>query len=85
MIIRELEIQEKITTWLEENEIYTSTVVFTFELCDGLLSITVYNDMDYEDLLNLIGYNDSCDKSGYILCEGKTVLLKGLALANIVL
>ena len=85
MIPKEIAIQDKITKWLEENEIYASTVIFTFEIDGGLLSITTYSDLDYEDLINLIGYKTSCDKSGYILCEGRTILLKGIALANFLL
>lgn len=85
MIPREIDIQNKITKWLEDNEIYASTVIFTFEIDNGLLSITVYSKSDYEDLIDLIGYKTSCDKSGYVLCEGKTVLLTGLALTRFLL
>lgn len=82
---REIEIQDKITKFLEDNEVWASTVVFTFEAAGGLLSITVYSECDYEDLLELIGYRTSCDKGGYTLCSGKTVLLQGLALTRFLL
>ena len=84
MIPREIEIQEKVTSWLEKNGIYASTVTFTYESNNGLLSITVYTKDDYEDLLKLTGYKDSCDKSGYTLYD-RTLFLTGLALTGILL
>ena len=85
MIPKEIMIQESIIKALEEKDIYASTVIFTYEIDNGLLSITVYSNSDWEDLLELTGYKNSCDKSGYILCEGKTILLKGVALINFLL
>lgn len=81
-MIKEEKIQEQVKTALLRQEIYPLSVFFTYEVCNGLLAITVIDD--FKELLEFLQYTDTCDKSGFeIFPESKTVVLTGMALAKL--
>lgn len=82
---REERIQEQVRKALEEKEIYPFSIVFTGKLGNGgLLAITTYIKSDLGTLLEVLGYDVMCDKSGYVVLEeNNTILMMGMALSNL--
>ena len=83
---REEKIEDQVRKILERREIYPFNITYTFELSGGLLSVTVYEEADLEDLLGALSYYSQCDKSGYLVIpETCTVIMTGMALLNLVM
>lgn len=81
---REERFQESVIQFLGEHDIYPFSVIYTYELSNGILAITTYVKEDYESILDLLDYKSQCDRSGYLLFpEYNTMLLRGMALANL--
>ncbi len=83
-IPRETEIQEDIVAKLDRYDIHPYSVVCSFAISEGIISITFYIKQDLSEFLDLLDYKSQCDKSGYlILEENNTIILSGLALINL--
>lgn len=81
----EIEIQDSIIKKLSEDyNISPFSVICTFQTEHaGLLSMTFYINTDLKELLDILDYDNQCDKSGYlILNESNTLILYDLALIN---
>lgn len=81
----EVRTQEEAILKLSSYDIYPFSVVFTYAggKSDGLLSITFFLDSDLDKLLEVLDYQNQCDKSGYfIVKEYNTIVLSGIALIN---
>jgi len=78
-----MEIEEKTVKFLENHNIYPFSVFFTDVIGSGALSITFYIEEDLNEFLNILGYKNLCDTSGYdIFLEDRTILLTGRGLMN---
>jgi len=78
-----MEIEEKTVKFLENHNIYPFSVFFTDVIGSGALSITFYIEEDLNEFLNILGYKNLCDTSGYdIFPEDRTILLTGRGLMN---
>lgn len=82
---RELEIQDMITKKLKDNNIYPFSVICTFGLgFSGLVSITFYLKSEIKEVLDLLDYNNLCDKSGHLILEdNNTIIFTGIGLLNL--
>ena len=81
---REIEMQEKVTNYLTDHNIYPFSVTVSYSIDSGILGITFYFTQDLNDFLDLAGYEYLCDKSGYTILENtKTVLVSGLPLVKL--
>ena len=83
---REENIQEQVREYLEKKEIYSHSIIYTYEFGGiyGLLGVTVYNKDDLEDLLKLLDYDSLCDKTGYtVIEEYNTLIISGSSLAKL--
>jgi hypothetical protein len=71
---------------LLSQELYPSSVFFTYERNGGCLAITFMAREDIDTFLDSLDYKSMCDKSGFtVYPTTRTVLLEGMALAKIVL
>lgn len=80
-----IDMQENVIDKLQSNEIYPFSVIFSYEAGDnnGILAITLYTELDYERLLDLLEYESQCDKTGFVvLKDTNTVILSDMALIN---
>jgi hypothetical protein len=83
---REESIQEQVRKYFEKKEIYSHSIIYTYEFGGiyGLLGITLYNNDDLQDLLKLLDYNSLCDKTGYVVIEEyNTLIISGSSLAKL--
>ena len=81
----EIRTQEDAIYKLSSYEIYPFSVIFTYSggIQSGLLSITFFLDSDIDKLLNILDYQNQCDKTGYLIIrEYNTIILSGIALIN---
>lgn len=84
IIPREEQIQEDIVEKLDKYDIHPFSVICSFIINGGVVSITFYIRQELNEVLNLLGYKSLCDKSGYlILEENNTLILSDLALINL--
>ena len=77
--------QEEALRKLSSHELYPFSVIFTYSggIPDGLLSITFFSPQDIDRMLEVLDYQNQCDKSGYfIVREYSTIVLSGIALIN---
>ena len=80
---REFTIQENVLSFLEKHSIYPFSVICTFVLLNGVVSITFFLREDLDNFLELIGYKSLCDNSGFIILkDNNTILLTDKALLN---
>lgn len=84
-ITKEVDIEEELNNSLVNNKLYPFNITFTKGLgFNGLVSITFFIKSDLDELLNIVGYNKLCDKSGHlILNENNTIIFTGMALVNL--
>lgn len=81
---REIELQDAITEFLTEHNIFPFSVTISYSIDSGVLGITFYFIQDLKDFLSLMGYEYLCDKSGYTILENtNTVLISGLPLVKL--
>lgn len=81
---REIELQDAITEFLTEHNIFPFSVTVSYSIDSGVLGITFYFIQDLKDFLSLMGYEYLCDKSGYTILENtNTVLISGLPLVKL--
>lgn len=81
---REIEIQERVTNFLTDHNIYPFSVTISYSIDSGILGITFYFTQDLNDFLGIMGYEYLCDKSGYTILENtNTVLISGLPLVKL--
>lgn len=74
-------IEEKTIEFLETHNIYPFSVFFTDIIGSGALSITFFIEDDLKEFLEILGYKNLCDTSGYdIFPEERTILLTGQGL-----
>ena len=81
----EIKTQEEAIKKLTLLELYPFSVIFTYAggIGDGLLSITFFSPKDIDRLLEVLDYQNQCDKTGYyIVREYNTIILSGIALIN---
>lgn len=81
---REIELQDAITEFLTEHNIFPFSVTVSYSIDSGVLGITFYFIQDLKDFLKIMGYEYLCDKSGYTILENtNTVLISGLPLVKL--
>lgn len=81
---REIDLQDKITAFLVDHNIFPFSVTISYAIDSGILGITFYLRKDLDDFLDLMNYDVLCDKSGYIILENsQTVLVSGLPLVKL--
>lgn len=81
---REIRIQEDIVDKLDKYDIHPFSVICSFSIGEGIISITFYLKQDLTEFLDLLNYKSQCDKTGYLVLEdNNTVILSGLALINL--
>ena len=81
---REEEIQNNVTKFLVDHEIFPFSVIYTdcFGV-GGLLAITFWISLDTGELLDCLDYSRICDKNGFIILEeNNTVMMTGYAFLN---
>lgn len=81
---REIRIQEDIVDKLDKCDIHPFSVICSFSIGEGIISMTFYLRQDLTEFLDLLNYRSQCDKTGYLVLEdNNTVILSGLALINL--
>lgn len=76
-------VQDGAAKVLEELGIIPYSLIFTYKIEGGCLSITLFMKEALDLLLKELKYYDQCDKSGFnIFPESNTVILTGMALSN---
>lgn len=76
-------VQEGAVKVLEELGIIPYSLIFTYKIEGGCLSITLFMKEALDLLLKKLQYYEQCDKSGFnIFPESNTVILTGMALSN---
>lgn len=81
---REIDIQEIIIEKLSEYNISPFSVICTFQTeHNGLVAITFFINSDLKEVLNLLDYDNQCDKTGFLVIDQtNTLILYDLALIN---
>lgn len=81
---REIETQEDIVAKLDRLDIHPYSIICSFAIGEGIISITFYLKQDLSEFLDLLSYRSQCDKTGYLVMEdNNTIILSGLALINL--
>ena len=83
-IPREIEIQDEIEKRLSNYDINPYSIICSFAIDSGIVSITFYLSSDLKEFLDILDYKNQCDKSGYLILEdNNTIILSGLGLINL--
>lgn len=83
-IPREIEIQDDIVDKLDKYDIHPYSILCSFAIDEGIVSITFFLKQDLLEFLDLLDYKNQCDKSGYLIMkDNNTIILSGLALINL--
>lgn len=75
--------EDTVIRFLEKRDLLPFSVFFTYVLSGGTLAITFFLRSSLDSFLDTLGYENLCDKTGYLVFEDDcTVILSRGALTN---